>query len=83
MLYLYTWLLKECVDELLPFITKIVNASIASGIFPNKFKEFIEKSNLACHFLGPVSNMAFISKVIKKVVSLRLDEHLYNYEYYV
>ena len=29
-----TWLLKECLPELLPFITHIVNRSLLSGVFP-------------------------------------------------
>ena len=33
-----TWLLKECLDELLPLITNIVNSSMKSGSVPKDFK---------------------------------------------
>ena len=33
-----TWLLKQCLNELLPAISLIVNVSLQSGIFPELFK---------------------------------------------
>ena len=33
-----TWLLKNCLDELLPVITKMINMSIQSGQFPDVLK---------------------------------------------
>jgi hypothetical protein len=33
-----TWLLKSSIDELLPIITDIMNASITSGYVPKSFK---------------------------------------------
>ena len=32
-----TFLLKDCVEILLPSITKLVNLSLAEGVFPQKF----------------------------------------------
>ena len=36
-----TWLLKECIDELLPLITTLINRSLSTGKFPEHFKEAI------------------------------------------
>ena len=36
-----TWLLKECIDELLPLITTLINRSLSTGKFPEHFKEGI------------------------------------------
>ncbi|XP_052799130.1 uncharacterized protein LOC128230724 [Mya arenaria] len=33
-----TWLLKECLDELTPVMTKVINASLQSGYVPRSFK---------------------------------------------
>ncbi|KAJ8025136.1 hypothetical protein HOLleu_35256 [Holothuria leucospilota] len=33
-----TWLLKKCIKELAPIITKIINGSLLSGIFPESLK---------------------------------------------
>jgi len=33
-----TWLLKECTDELAPFICRLFNASLRSGRVPQLFK---------------------------------------------
>ena len=32
-----TWLLKECIDELLPLITTLINRSLSTGKFPEHF----------------------------------------------
>ncbi len=79
-----TWLLKECIEELLPYITKIVNDSLSCGIFPTLYKEAIirphlKKSNLSPDELKnyrPVSNLTFISKVLERIVASRIEEHL-------
>ena len=52
-----TWLLKECIAELVPTITDIVNMSLR-GLDSDILKKYC-----------PVSNLTFISKVIEKVVS--------------
>ena len=79
-----TWLLKECLDELLPLITNIVNSSMKSGSVPKDFKSarirpLLKKSGLDQDLLKnyrPVSNLPFISKVLEKVVDKRLERHL-------
>ena len=36
-----TFLLNDCVEILLPSVTKLVNLSLAEGVFPQKFKKVI------------------------------------------
>ena len=79
-----TPLLKICVEELLPTITKIVNASLSSCTLPDSMKEalvtpLLKKASLDPEVLKnyrPVSNLSFVSKIIEKVVATRLNEHL-------
>ncbi len=78
-----TWLLKECMDDLLPLITKIINVSLQLGDMPTSLKKAI--INPLLKKLGlelikknyrPVSNLAFISKLIEKAVASQLIVHL-------
>ena len=79
-----TWLLKECIAELVPTITDIVNMSLRDSLMPKSLKTalirpLLKKTGLDSNILKnyrPVSNLTFISKVIEKVVSGRLNEHL-------
>ena len=81
-----TWLLKECKDELVPLITDIVNMSLRESMIPKSLKTahirpLLKKTGLDSDILKnyrPVSNLTFISKVIEKVISGRLNEHLIN-----
>ena len=41
-----THLLRECLDCLLPYITSLINDSLASGIFPSSFKTALVKQLL-------------------------------------
>ena len=46
-----TFLVKECIDILLPSITRLVNGSLAEGVVPDEFKKaivtpLIKKSSL-------------------------------------
>ena len=80
-----TWILKDHIDILLPAITKIVNLSIKSSVFPSNFKSAVVKpllkkpsldpENLK-NYYRPVSNLTFVSKSIEKVVAASLNEHL-------
>ena len=79
-----TWLLKSCIDELLPVLTKIINSSLDSAYVPKSFKRsrirpLIKKPSLDQNTLKnyrPVSNLPFISKVLEKVVDKRVEQHL-------
>ena len=79
-----TSLTKECLSDLLPLITRIVNSSLCSGVVPPQFKQAIvtpllKKPGLDPNDLKnfrPVSNMPFISKILEKVVLTQLQKHL-------
>ena len=85
-----SWLLKECVDELSPIVTSIVNASLNHAIVPLSLKTalirpLLKKSGLDKEVLKnyrPVSNLSFISKVLEKVVAKRLDDHMLDNNLY-
>ncbi len=79
-----TFLLKECLGVLLPVITTIVNLSLSEATMPDDLKEAIlypllKKLGLDVEILKhfrPVSNLAFISKIIEKVVASRTNIHM-------
>ena len=79
-----TWLFKNCMSELLPMVTLIVNVSLQSGCFPDQLKiavvqPLLKKHNLDSDDLSnyrPVSNLSFLSKVIEKCVHLQITEYL-------
>ena len=79
-----TPLLKEYIVELVPTITDIVNMSLRDSLIPKSLKsalirQLLKKTGLDSDILKkfrPVSNLTFISKVIKKGISGRLNEHL-------
>ena len=77
-------ILKALLDILIKPLTTIINLFLESGTFPLSFKEahvtpLLKKSNLPVNNLKnyrPVSNLSFISKIIEKVVSNRLQAHI-------
>ena len=79
-----TWLLKECIAKLVPTITDIVNMSLRDSLTPKSLKTavirpLLKKTGLDSDILKnyrPVSNLTFISKVIERVVSGRLNQQL-------
>ena len=79
-----TWLLKECISEIAPYIAHVVNLSFSTGIFPSCLKQAIvypllKKVNLDHNNLNnyrPVSNLPFLSKVIERIVSNKLVKYL-------
>ena len=79
-----TWMLKMNTGTLLSALVSIVNSSLATGSFPSSLKEAIvspilKKPGLDVKNLKnyrPVSNLAFISKLIEKVALTRINDHL-------
>jgi len=80
-----TKLISESVlDILAPVITLMVNLSFASGMFPESLKEALVHPLLKKILLDmdifknyrPVSNLAFVSKVMEKVAAIRLYKHM-------
>ena len=79
-----TWLLKDCIDTLLPVLTSIINISLYTSDFSPELKRalitpLIKKVILDCEILKnyrPVSNLSFLSKLIERIVAVRFVEHL-------
>ncbi len=79
-----TWLLTECADIVIPFITSLVSNSFVTGIFPSVLKEavitpLIKKSTLNPDMLKnyrPVSNLPTLGKILEYPAVSRLNEHL-------
>lgn len=77
-------ILKECLDILLPIITKIINLSLGQGVVPACLKEavirpLLKRSNLDHELLSnyrPISNLTFLSKSCEKVVASQLNKYL-------
>ena len=79
-----TSLLKQCSHIFLPTLTKIINLSISTGVFPDQFKSCsvhphlnkssLDKENLTNY--RPISHLSFLSKLTERVVKLRLTEYL-------
>ena len=78
-----TLLLKECIDQLIPSITKIINLSLTSSKVPSKYKKavispLIKKAGLDKNEhknYRPVSNLSFLSKLLERIVSTHLKKH--------
>ena len=77
-------LLRECLDTLLPVITRIVNLSLTTGNVPRHFKEAMVRPKLKkdsldhqlfSHF-RPISNLKLLSKVTEKAVACQLTDYL-------
>ena len=76
----------ECIDQLVPTITKIINSSLSAGIVPSCLKHATIRPHLKKPHLDadnfksyrPVSNLPFLSKLLEKIVSKRLLEHMDN-----
>ena len=69
-----TWIVKQYVNELAPFLTTLVNASFRDGSFPSTQKCAVvtlalKKSTLDPFDLSnyrPISNLTFVSKLLQR-----------------
>ena len=79
-----TQMVKMCADELCPVITRIVNASLTEGLFPEAYKDstlrpLLKKTGLDADELNnyrPIANLTFVSKLLEKVVASQLMSYL-------
>ncbi len=78
-----TWMIKECSDKVLPLLTKIINLSLSLGEVPKDLKlgtikPLLKKLglDLVKENYRPVSNLAFLRKLIKRIVALQIVDHL-------
>ena len=79
-----TELIKKCKTSFIGPLTQIVNVSLKSGTVPEQLKEavikpLLKKPSLDKNVLKnfrPVSNIAFLSKLVEKVVAKRINHHI-------
>jgi hypothetical protein len=79
------WLAKECIDEVIPIMTRIVNLSLSQGLVPSQLKHAVVRPLLKKAGLDPimknyrpVSNLSFLSKVLEAAVIMQMEEHFTN-----
>ena len=78
-----TFLLREQIDSMLPFITRMINASLRQGRLPDTQKHAIvtpllKKPGLDVNDMAnyrPVSNLTFLSKLIERIVAQQLNDY--------
>ena len=83
-----TWMLKQNVSVVSPFVTDVVNASLRQGVFPDAFKQAVitpvlKKPSLDVNVLKnyrPISNIPFLAKVTERIVSDRLKDHFVEHD---
>ena len=79
-----TDMLKKCLPELLPFITDLCNASLQQGCLPLSHRHAIVRPRLKkagadasdVQNYRPVSNLAFIAKVVERLACRQLVSFL-------
>ena len=85
-----TSLLKACLSAIIPTATYIINWSLSSGEVPPSLKLAAIKPVLKKHNLDPedlsnyrpISNLPFLAKILEKVVTLQLHDHLHSHHLY-
>ena len=85
-----TWLLKACLEELLPSITRIVNSSLQSGTFPSSYKvarvtpliKKVGKDPEDFNNYRPISNLKFLSKVVERAAMSQLQDYMQENDLY-
>ena len=76
-------MLKDCLDELPPFLTKMLNSSLQSGVFPDFWKEALisptlKRDGLDLNFKSfhPVSNLQFVSKLVERAAANQMYSYM-------
>ena len=85
-----TWLLKQCLDQVAPVLTVIVNTPLSCADFtPALKKAFVtpltKKLILDCGIFKnyrPVFNLSFVSKLIERIIRMQLVDHLKEKDLY-
>ena len=82
-----TSVLYDCLGEIIPIVTSIMNKSLSSGIVPQCFKHALVKPLLkkvsldpSClkHY-RPVSSLPFLTKVLERIVLKQFLQHLQSH----
>jgi hypothetical protein len=84
---LRTFLLKDCVDLLAPFIAYVFNLSLSTGVFPKLWKVAVitpvlkkDKVNPGdVNSYRPISKLCILSKALEKLVASQLCSHLHKF----
>ena len=78
-----TTLVTQCLDELTPVLADMINTSLQSGHFAEKWKEalvtpLLKKAGLeqTKANLRPVSNLAYVSKLTESAAATQLEKHM-------
>ncbi len=76
-----TWRISDCINEVLPLLTKIVNVSFGEMLKELKLaiiKPLLKKLGLDMvkENYRPASNLTFLGKLIERIVALRIADHL-------
>ena len=79
-----TWLLKECVGELAPFLSHLFSLSLQQGVVPTSFKSAficprLKKPSLDSADVKdyrPISNLKVSSKLLERLVASQLMKYL-------
>ncbi|CAB4011579.1 Hypothetical predicted protein [Paramuricea clavata] len=76
-------MVKDCIDDLLPAISNMVNSSLVDVYFPDIWKEALVKPKLKKSNMDlieknyrPVSNLVFLSKVTERIAAKQMCGHL-------
>ena len=84
-----TPLVVECLDPLLPVITRMINLSLQCGTFPDDWKladvkPRLKKTGAEALFtnLRPISNLSFASKLTERAVFAQIHDHLITNKLY-
>ncbi len=68
------------IDEVLPLLTKIINLLLTLREMSNDLNQALLLMNLSLDLVKqnyrPVSNVAFLGKLTKRIVALQIDDHL-------
>ena len=82
-----THILKQLLDTIVPPLTHIINLSLSTGVFANKWKSALVKPLLKKEGLEliyknyrPVSNLKFVSKLVEKSVLNQFIQHCNDYQ---
>ena len=79
-----SYIVKECIDDMIPTIAMILNKTLATGQYPKALKEasltpVLKKANLCGEELGSfrvVSQNLYLCKIIDKVTHNQLTNYI-------
>lgn len=74
-----TNIMKDCLDELLPILSTMINLSLESGFFRDIWKDAVVTPLLKRnkHF-RPISNLSLVSKLAERVAADQIQSKLMN-----